>query len=180
MPYVRQALSDRESTIFDLGQPTSTKCVYLCNSGTRIYWDNTPNSVCAAFHGTEPGAEPAPGGRKWTVPTFEGHIDLVLAWNYFDYLTLDEIRGLFDALNKYFVAGSRVYFLIDHSAEISESVPAFELEPDDVLLYSTGSRTRAAPRYPPKQLEQLMPGFEIEKLYLMSNGLQEHLFHKII
>ena len=76
------------------------------------------------------------------------------------------------------MAGSRLYFLIHHSAEIAETAPAFELELDDVLHYSTDACTRAAPRYPPKQLEQLMPGFEIEKLYLMSNGLQEHLFHK--
>lgn len=102
----------------------------------------------------------------------------MLAWCYFDYLTLDDITGLFQKLDKYFTKGSRLYFLIQHSPRIPESAPIFELDLDDILHYTTAGPSREAPRYAPKQLEQLMPGFEIEKLYLTSSGLQEHLFYK--
>ena len=177
LPYLREVLGERKSTIFDLGPPTSTKFVYLCGAGTRVYWDNTQHSVCNAFHGKAAAAAP-PERRNWAIPAFEEHVDLVLAWCYFDYLSLKDIRSLVQKLNEFFVEGSRLYFLIQHSAEISELAPTFELELDDILCYTTDSYTRNAPRYPPKQLEQVMPGFEIEKLYLMSNGLQEHLFCK--
>ena len=103
---------------------------------------------------------------------------MVLAWCYFDYLGLDDIKHLFEKLNKYFAKGSRLYFLIQHSPLIPPTAPIFELELDDILRYRSDPPSFEAPRYAPKQLESIMPGFEIEKLYLMSNGLQEHLFYK--
>lgn len=118
--------------------------------------------------------------HDWAPPRIQDHIDLVLAWCYFDYLEPEDIRRLFDRLKDHFVIGSRLYFLIHHSAEIPRQAPVLELETDDVLRYTTRPPNRSAPRHPPKMLEGIMPGFEIEKLYLMSNGLQEHLFRKTL
>lgn len=178
LPFLQQDLGERKAAIFDLGPPTSTKCAYLCSSGAQVYWDNTRTSISNLFHGgTEPDAMQSLLD-DWHPPDFQGNIDLVLAWSYFEYLELDQIKKLVSKLGKHLPAGSRLYFLIHHGAEIPDSPPAYELESNDVLRYVPNPNTRTAPCYPPKMLEQMMPGFQIEKLYLMNSGVQEHLFQK--
>ena len=176
-PIIREILDREQTSVLDLGLPTSKKYRYLCGSGARVYWDNTQGSISNTFHG--PGVDNfSKYIKQWGPPKLDGPLGLVLAWAYFDYLTLDELKPWFERLSESVAVGSRVYFLIHHSAHIPDSPPLFDLELDDVLMYSTESYGRQAPRHPPKQLEQMMPGFEIEKLFLMSNGLQEHLFYK--
>lgn len=177
LPLIRENLSQHKSTVFDLAPPTSKKCTYLCSSGNQVYWDNLAGSISHTFHEDDSG-DVSSKLNKWQPPKFQNPLSIVLAWCYFDYLTLDDITDLFKKLDKYFTKGSRLYFLIQHSPQIPDSAPVFELELDDILHYTTVGPFREAPRYAPKQLEQLMPGFEIEKLYLTSNGLQEHLFYK--
>ena len=116
--------------------------------------------------------------KKWKPPTFTEPLSLVLAWAYFEYLELDDIKKLFDKLNRCLTPGSRLYFLIHHSDAMPDTVPIFDVESDDTLTYTVESASRSAPRYPPKLLEEMMPGFEIEKLFLMTSGIQEHLFYK--
>jgi hypothetical protein len=176
-PIIREILDQKQVTVLDLGPPTSKKYRYLCGSGARVYWDNTQGSMSSAFHGA-PVDDVSTFIKDWGPPKLDGPLGLILAWIYFDYLTLDDLKDWFGKLNESVAIGSRVYFLIHHSARIPDNPPLFDLELDDVLRYSTDSARREAPRHPPKQLEQIMPGFEIEKLFLMSNGLQEHLFYK--
>ena len=177
LPFLQEALGDGKNTIFDLGPPTSTKCAYLCSSGAQVYWDNTRSSISNVFHGGSDDATAALLG-DWEPPRFDRSIDVVLAWSYFEYLELEEINKLVTKLSRLLTTGSRLYFLIQHGPEIPDTPPAYELELNDVLCYTPDTKMRTAPCYPPKMLQELMPGFEIEKLYLMSNGLQEHLFHK--
>lgn len=177
LSYVREHLADQKSIIFDLGPPTSKKCTYLCSSGAQVYWDNMRGSISDTFHRGNDKTYPKML-KKWKPPTFADSLNLVLAWAYFEYLELDDIKKLCDKLNRCLSPGSRLYFLIHHSQEIPDTVPVFELESDDMLTYTTKSGRRSAPRYPPKLLEEMMPGFEIEKLFLMANGVQEHLFYK--
>lgn len=174
---IRDILDQKQTSVLDLGPPTSKKYRYLCGSGARVYWDNTPGSISNTFHGPEPDNFSA-FISQWGPPKLDGPLGLILAWSYFDYLELEDLKAWFRKLSESVAVGSRVYFLIHHSVHIPDSAPLFDLELDDVLRYSTESFGRDAPRHPPKQLEQLMPGFEIEKLFLMSNGLQEHLFIK--
>lgn len=177
LPFLHEALGEQKCTIFDLGPPTSTKCAYLCRSGAQVYWDNTRSSVSNVFHGDIGGAKEA-SFRDWKAPDFVSRVDLVLAWSYFEYLELEEVRKLVSQLSRRLKTGSRIYFLIQHGPEIPETPPAYELERNDVLRYTPDINMREAPCYPPKMLQDMMPGFEIEKLYLMSNGIQEHLFYK--
>lgn len=177
LPLIRENLFHKKGTIFDLAPPTAKKCTYLCSSGNLVYWDNLAGSISHTLHYHDAG-EISSTLSKWQPPPFQKPLSMVLAWCYFDYLTLEDITGLFKKLDQYLTKGSRLYFLIQHSPQIPQSVPVFELELDDILHYSTAGPSREAPRYAPKQLEQLMPGFEIEKLYLTSSGLQEHLFYK--
>ena len=176
-PIIRDILDQKQISVLDLGPPTSKKYRYFCGSGARVYWDNTAGSISSAFHG--PGIDDVPTFlNDWGPPKLDGPLGLILAWIYFDYMALEDLKTWFTKLNESVAIGSRVYFLIHHAAHIPDRAPLFDVELDDVLRYSTDSVRREAPRHPPKQLEQLMPGFEIEKLFLMSNGLQEHLFYK--
>ena len=177
-PVIREFLDHQITTVFDLGPPTSKKYNYLCGSGAQVYWDNTHGSISNAFHGMGVEGDVPALLKKWGPPKLDGPLGLILAWNYFDYLELEDLQIWFNKLSDSVAVGSRIYFLIHHSAHIPDNAPLFDLELDDVLRYSTARAGRAAPRHPPKQLEQIMPGFEIEKLFLMSNGLQEHLFYK--
>ena len=177
LSYLREHLADQKNIIFDLGPPTSEKCAYLCSSGAQVYWNNMHGSISDVFHHGD-NKTLSKMIKKWKPPAFKDPLSLVLAWTYFDYLELDDLKKLFDKLNKCLSPGSRLYFLIHHSDDIPDTVPLIELGANDTLTYTANAARRSAPRYPPKLLEEMMPGFEIEKLFLMSNGLQEHLFYK--
>ena len=50
-PIIREILDQKQTSVLDLGPPTSKKYRYFCRSGARVYWDNTPGSISNAFHG---------------------------------------------------------------------------------------------------------------------------------
>ncbi len=104
-------------------------------------------------------------------------IDIVLGWDYFNYLNRDSIICLMDYLSQYFKKGSFLYFITATNKQMPDIPMHFELGRGDRIRYKAElSYLRPSPQYAPRVLEDMMPSFSIRRLSLLANGFQEHIF----
>jgi hypothetical protein len=103
-------------------------------------------------------------------------VDVLLFWDIFDYLSLGTVENLMQRFGEIMRPGGLLYVMVSQQRYIPQEPALIEVIQADRVRFHAGPLEREGPHYAPKQLEQKMPGFRIEKLYLMQNGIQEHLF----
>ena len=105
-------------------------------------------------------------------------IDLVFCWDLPNYLTLDALSALMNAIGYRARPGALAHALIFYAERDMKAHPGrFVPTPDGELLdQNTSGKAIAAPRYSPEDLGKGMAGFTIDRARLLSNGMQEFLF----
>ena len=105
--------------------------------------------------------------------------DLVFCWDLPNYLTLDALSALMNAIGRRARAGSALaHALIRYSErDMSEHPGRFVPTGDDELIdYNTERTSTPAPLYSPEDLDRGMGRFVLDRARLLSNGMQEFLF----
>ncbi len=179
LPLIRTRLQETPgSRVLDFGLPTTNKLTYLSQPQTRVFWNNLPEGL---GDGMRRGFddEPLTDGelKEFFVTDEQPSFDVILFWDYFDYMTFESVRVLMRQLARHCQHDTWIYFLVSQAADMPPVPADIDLTLDDCLRYTALPATRTAPRYAPKVMEEGMPGFHILKLYLLKNGVQEHLFH---
>ena len=107
----------------------------------------------------------------------ENPCNLILCWDYLNYLPRGPISLLMDEISKHAQPGAWVHMLIAYSAPQMPSQPCHFTPQgqDSVLVTSQGEETRDAPRYAPNDLMRCMPRYKIDKAMLLRNGYQEYI-----
>lgn len=107
--------------------------------------------------------------------------DLVLSWDYLNYLPRAPISLITQDIGKRMAPGAYWHALIAYSAEQMPAHPChFTLQSQDhVRIDPAQENSRDAPRYAPNDLLRCMPGFRMEKAILLKNGYQEYLFQRL-
>jgi len=106
--------------------------------------------------------------------------DLVLAWDFFDYLERRPLAALGGFLARLSAPGAHLFALTSLAAEIAAEPPVYRIEGEGrYLRYEprTAER-RAGPRWNPGDLEEALPGFEVVHSYLLRHGVREHLLRR--
>ena len=105
-------------------------------------------------------------------------IDLVFCWDLPNYLTLDSLSALMNAIGRRARAGALAHALIFYAErDMNEHPGRFIPNADDELIdHSSPGAAIAAPRYSPEDLGKSMGSFVIDRVRLLSNGMQEFLF----
>jgi hypothetical protein len=116
--------------------------------------------------------------RGLTAPlpgTMRGGVDLVLCWDWPNYLSPEALARFGEALARVVHPGSALHALIHYRSDrMPESPQAFRLTVDGRLEGGTTViGQRSAPRYSPKALEKSMSGWQVERTLLLNNGMQE-------
>ncbi len=107
----------------------------------------------------------------------DGPYNLILAWNYFNYLNRDTIIRLMSRLNEFCARGTLLYFVTVVQAYMPDVPARMELTRDGRMRYDSDvTYMRNSPRYAPKVLESMMPSFEMQHMFLLQNGLQENVY----
>lgn len=178
LPLIGARLQDYpRSRVLDFGLPTANKLDYFSSGGARIFWNNLPGGVGDVLRNGSHGDLPRVGDLKqFFLPGDSERFDVILLWDYLEHVSFPAARDLLGQLLERFSPGCWIYFLISQSSAVPERPAEIDITLDQCLRYTTVPETRTAPRYAPKVMEQAMPGFQILKLYLMRNGVQEHLF----
>lgn len=175
LPMICQLLSQEpDCNVVDLGAASTGNCMVLSRNGARVYIDTSDDSLRAriAEHNQLNAADIDNLLARCPTP-----IDVLLFWDLLDYLPLDNIKQAAQRFSKVMRPGGLLYVLMSRQRYISDNPALIEMVREDRLRFlHEGNEEREAPQYAPKQLEQCMPGFILEKLYLLQNGVQEHLF----
>jgi hypothetical protein len=105
-------------------------------------------------------------------------IDLVFCWDLPNYLTLDALSALMDAIGGRARSGALAHALICYAdRDMKEHPGRFVPTADGELMdHSPPGEAIAAPRYSPEELGENMGRFVIDRARLLSNGMQEFLF----
>ena len=105
-------------------------------------------------------------------------IDLVFCWDLPNYLTLDALSALLDAIGRRARPGALAHALIFYAErDMKEHPGRFVPTADGELIdHSPPGAAIAAPRYSPEDLGKSMGGFQIDRARLLGNGMQEFLF----
>lgn len=160
--------------VVDLGAASTGNCAWFSSNGARVFIDTSRDSLRARV--VENGEVDARELDKLLGHFPEG-IDVVLFWDLLDYLPLETIKLLMTRLSRLMQPGGLAYVLASRQQRIAATPAIIDVVREDMLRFHQGAPlNREAPQYAPKKLEQHMPGFVLEKLYLMQNGVQEHLF----
>ena len=105
--------------------------------------------------------------------------DLVFCWDLPNYLTLDALSTLMNAIAHRARPGAVAHALIYYAERDMREHPGRFVPTADgaeLIDYGATNAAIAAPRYSPEDLDKGMGRFVLDRARLLSNGMQEFLF----
>lgn len=159
--------------VVDLGTASMENCMRFSRNGARVYLDTSGNSLRSKVMKRN---EVDSSDIDDILAYCPDAVDVLLFWDMLDYLNIESIELLMRRFGEVMRPGGLLYAMVSQQFRIPVEPALIDVLDEGRLRFQTGPVEREGPHYAPKQLEQRMPGFRIEKLYLMQNGVQEHLF----
>lgn len=165
--------------VLDLGPALGGNLHALEHLGPRIY---IADLLSAGDHETSLDlTRPGSTGKQFWRWMFrdrpQERLDVILAWDLLNYLSLDEIRSLIADLRPQIVPGTLLFAVIAQGKEIPQRPLPYAIHSGSILVPQGEISGRApAPRYREPELRRALPGFVVDASYLLRSGLQEYLF----
>ncbi|HSH43877.1 MAG TPA: hypothetical protein VK973_17275 [Arenicellales bacterium] len=159
--------------LVDLGSSSTDNCMMFSRAGARVYIDTSRRNLRTEV---VLKSDLGPSDLDEVLAYCPDAIDVLLFWNILDYLSLDAVDHLMRKISGVMRRGGLLYAMVSQQFYIPVQPASIDIVGDNQLRFRYGPLDKEGPHYAPKLLEQHMPGFCIEKLYLMQNGVQEHLF----
>ncbi len=104
-------------------------------------------------------------------------VDLVLAWDFFNYLDLDRLGDLGREIALRCREGALLVAFLHTRKEMPIDPQPFRLTADGSVLHPPfDGPGRSAPAYKEPEILRRLPGFEVESSLLLRTGLQEYVF----
>ena len=169
---------DRRWVILDLGMARPQTIDLLSRFRCRVDIADLEDAVIASLDWEgESGAAPDPVESLRSMPRSEP-ADVVLTWDYLNYLSRQQIAGLMTAIATRCRPGAFVHALIGYSRSVMSRRPGLfaPLDEGRLIELSTGTPDRSATCYSTEDLDRCSPGFTIERIRLLTSGMQEYLF----
>lgn len=103
-------------------------------------------------------------------------VDVVLAWDVFNYLDRPRLKALGERLAARSRPGTLLLALLWTGKEIPAEPGRFLIQDDSHLAYGVDlARKRPGPRYRPSEIAAMTPGFSTDRSFLLRHGVQEYL-----
>ena len=105
-------------------------------------------------------------------------VDIAFCWDFLNYLIPEQMTELIKGIAARCRPDAFVHALIAYSDPLMPQWPGQFVPVDDGRLFnlSTAEPQCLAPHYSPEDLTSWMPGVTIERVRLLTNGMQEYLF----
>ena len=177
---IRQLMEDRRWVILNLGaalpQTIDLVTPYRCrmdiaNLADSIDKVNAPVDSEDPDHFTE--------RVDALLPDHAGELtDAVFCWDFLNYLDRGVLTKLMSVIAGRCRRGALLHALIAYSHPLMEKVPGRFAPLDEGHLVSLANTapSRISPRYSTDDLRACMTDFSVERVRLLSNGMQEYLF----
>jgi hypothetical protein len=151
-------------SVLDLGPATPSNLEFFLGRGARFtvadFTPSRPDMFSDVVY-TEPGT----------------HFDLVLAWDFLNYLPREKLGLLLRSLEPYFRPGTAVHALVATGRHMPAAPRRYRIENAQTLVCE-GPRGRVipSPRYVEQDLLRCMPGLIVEHRFQLRNEMLEYLF----
>ena len=175
---------ERKYHILDLGPPTQENVTLFSKPNVKFYIDDLRGNLSSSRPDLEFGVSSL-RALKFSATELsqllpyspDTRFDVILLWDLLNYFNETSIEALISHLGQFCRRGALLYFLTSTHREMPTRPARMYFQNKNQVKYSSQSPIEeCSPRYSPKHLEQIMSGFTISRLYLLANGLQEHLF----
>ena len=174
----RQLLAElsggEKKRVLDLGRAIGGNVSFFSQFSCKLFIADIHQSLPNLADGKAPLAE----ALAEVLPGEEAApVDLILAWDLFNYLELPQIEVLTEALAPISGKKTLLFSMISTLKEIPHKPLDYEVRDSQTLAYSADLRLKIpCPRYKEPILERTMPSFSVETSFLLRNGIQEYLF----
>lgn len=158
--------------ILDLGSAVGGNVEFLSQIGCKLHIGDLYASRSMAVEGEELGQE----FFEQLFPA-DTKLDVVLAWDLFNYLQRKEMARLGALLRRNCRPGALIFALMWIQKQIPAQPIRFRMHENGQLVYErrTGLE-RPGPRYAPAEISGLLKGFRVDRSFLLRHGIQEYLF----
>jgi len=172
--------NEHKWVILDLGPARAANLEVLSRLRCRLFIEDT-HELVSSFTGdiAEDKAALAHWFEEWAPGVSPGSIDVVIAWDIFNYLNPELSKAFIDLLAPLLKPGAYVYLLVYSQKDMSAQPIPFKIASDDKLEYHPLTKaTRPSPRFNQTDLKKYLPLFTVVKSVLLRNGIQEYLFRR--
>jgi len=166
-----------DAAVLDLGPASGANVAFFSEMGCRLH-------VSDLYRSLQDGA-PRPAGdtqgfaracRELLPETDGSTFDYVLAWDLLNYLAPDEIEVLARYLTALCHPGTDLFTMISIRHQIPVRPLGYQILSQNELRYGEPARVlRDSPEYKEPTLLRLLPGFLVQRCFLLRNGMQEYL-----
>lgn len=159
-------------SILDLGSAVGSNVEFLSQSGCKLHIGDLYASRSSSVEGEELGQE----FFEQLFPA-DAKLDVVLAWDLFNYLQRKEMARLGALLRRNCRPGALILSLMWIQKQIPAQPIRFRMLENGQLVYErkTGLE-RPGPRYAPSEISGALKGFRVDRSFLLRHGIQEYLF----
>jgi hypothetical protein len=158
--------------ILDLGPAVGANVEFLSQLGCKLHIGDLYASRSSAADGEELGVE----FFEQLFPA-DARLDVVFAWDLFNYLQRKEMMRLGTLLQRHCRPGALVFALMSIQKQIPAQPYRFRMQDGNQLVYERRtSLDRPGPRYAPSEMASAMKGFRVDRSFLLRHGIQEYLF----
>ena len=166
--------------VLDLGAASTSLLDFLGRARCRVevadiaYFGGIERLNAASIEGDSASAADSLFPSRLT----DDALDLVFCWDLLNYLSLESLAALIKAIKRRARPGAQIHALIYYADQDMRQQPGRIVPTEDAdLIDRAAPSTRVpAPRYSPEELRKQTGYFEIDRVRLLSNGLQEFLF----
>lgn len=118
--------------------------------------------------------------EQWTAGSSTESIDVVIAWDIFNYLTPQLCSTFLEHLIPLLRPGAYLYLLVYSQKEMPALPMQFKMVSADKLECQPFIQaTRPSPRFNQTDLKKHLQDFAVVKSVLLRNGMQEYLFKRM-
>lgn len=158
--------------ILDLGPAVGGNVEFLSQLGCKLHIGDLYASRSTAVEGEELGQE----FFEQLFPA-DARLDVVLAWDLFNYLQRKEMAKLGALLRRNCRPGALIFALMWTQKQIPAQPIRFRMQEGGQLIYERRTALeRPGPRYAPAEISSQLKGFRVDRSFLLRHGIQEYLF----
>jgi hypothetical protein len=167
--------------ILDLGPARTANLELLARFRCRLFIEDA-HELITTFTGdlAADGAALSAWLAEWTVGTEHASLDVMLAWDIFNYLDPRLYTTFMDHVTPLLKPGAHLYFLIYSQRDMPALPMRFNLVAPNKMEYQPLSlETKPSPRFNQADLRKYMQDFLVVKSVLLRNGMQEYLLKRV-
>ena len=163
--------------ILDLGPARAANLEVLSRFRCRLLIEDIHELISKLSSDTaEAKAELSAWFEQWAQNVSPASIDVVIAWDIFNYLNAELGRCFIDLLEPLLKPKAYIYLLVYSQKEMSALPIPFKIISDDRLEYQAPTKaTRPCPRFNQTDIKKFLPQLTVSKSVLLRNGIQEYL-----